>query len=153
MGYHQNPISVYYCYSAGGELAICIAEVTNTPWGERVRFLFNPELDVVPKSLHVSPFIDMNRCWQLEASDPCQKILPGAGARQGSDGARRARAGALGRETFEMAPQIVLSVTCVPNCAEGAPLYAVLKSSPSHTTVSGIPAPLSPCLCVCVCVL
>lgn len=39
-GYHQNPISVYYCYNLQGALDICIAEVTNTPWGERVRFLF-----------------------------------------------------------------------------------------------------------------
>jgi len=39
-GYHQNPISVYYCYNLQGALEICIAEVTNTPWGERVRFLF-----------------------------------------------------------------------------------------------------------------
>ena len=31
-GYMQNPISVYYCYSAAGKLSTCIAEVTNTPW-------------------------------------------------------------------------------------------------------------------------
>ena len=31
-GYIQNPISVYYCYSASGTLSTCIAEVTNTPW-------------------------------------------------------------------------------------------------------------------------
>ena len=40
-GYSQNPISVYYCYAPGGQaLERCIAEVTNTPWGERVTFLF-----------------------------------------------------------------------------------------------------------------
>jgi DUF1365 family protein len=40
-GYTQNPISVYYCYSAdGSQLEQCIAEVTNTPWAERVTFLF-----------------------------------------------------------------------------------------------------------------
>jgi DUF1365 family protein len=40
-GYSQNPISVYYCYSAdGSSLEQCIAEVTNTPWAERVSFLF-----------------------------------------------------------------------------------------------------------------
>ena len=31
-GYTQNPISIYYCYSAGGRLSMCVAEVTNTPW-------------------------------------------------------------------------------------------------------------------------
>ena len=40
-GYSQNPISVYYCYSAdGSSLEQCIAEVTNTPGAERVSFLF-----------------------------------------------------------------------------------------------------------------
>lgn len=40
-GYTQNPISVYYCYGPDGEaLEHCIAEVTNTPWAERVTFLF-----------------------------------------------------------------------------------------------------------------
>jgi len=40
-GYSQNPISVYYCYGAGGAaLERCIAEVTNTPWAERVTFMF-----------------------------------------------------------------------------------------------------------------
>jgi len=36
VGYVQNPISVYYCYNTDDRLEICIAEVTNTPWGERV---------------------------------------------------------------------------------------------------------------------
>lgn len=40
-GYTQNPISVYYCYNAdSSQLEQCIAEVTNTPWAERVTFLF-----------------------------------------------------------------------------------------------------------------
>lgn len=32
-------------------------QVTNTPWGERVIFVFNPNSDLVAKSLHVSPFM------------------------------------------------------------------------------------------------
>ena len=133
MGYHQNPISVYYCYTPDGDLEICIAEVTNTPWGERVRFLFKPDRDVVPKSLHVSPFIDMHRCWQLEASDPCVEILS---AKQPGRTKRGAPKGSGDEAVFVMAPQLVLSVTCLPNCPEGSALFAVLKSSPSHTTVS-----------------
>ena len=35
-GYCQNPVSFYYCFSADGEtLETVVAEVTNTPWGER----------------------------------------------------------------------------------------------------------------------
>lgn len=62
-GYHQNPICVYYCYSSAWVLQVCIAEVTNTPWGERVTFLFNPDGSYVPKGLHVSPMMDMQNTW------------------------------------------------------------------------------------------
>jgi DUF1365 family protein len=125
-GYHQNPISVYYCYSAQGALAMCIAEVTNTPWGERVRFLFHPQQDVVPKSLHVSPFLDMNRCWHLEASDPCEKVLPSR------------KNGAKAAHSFRVSPSLVLSVTCLPNCEAGSPFFAVMKVHP--TTISVAPS-------------
>ncbi|KAJ1471768.1 hypothetical protein T484DRAFT_1569871, partial [Baffinella frigidus] len=59
-GYHQNPISVYYCYERGGGLNVCVAEVTNTPWGEKVAFPFAVGRDTLPKAMHVSPFMDMN---------------------------------------------------------------------------------------------
>jgi DUF1365 family protein len=63
-GYSQNPISVYYCYSSdGSQLQQCIAEVTNTPWAERVTFLFQPGGETVPKALHVSPLMDMRSTW------------------------------------------------------------------------------------------
>lgn len=63
VGYHQNPISVYFCYSADMRLRQCIAEVTNTPWGERVTFLFDPQGTHAPKALHVSPMMDMKNTW------------------------------------------------------------------------------------------
>lgn len=62
-GYSQNPISVYYCLGAAEALQVCIAEVTNTPWGARVTFLFQPEGQDVPKAMHVSPFMDMQSTW------------------------------------------------------------------------------------------
>eukprot|EP00898_Chlorokybus_atmophyticus_P002650 jgi/Chlat1/3386/Chrsp23S03730 len=81
VGYEQNPISVYYCYAAPtqshssattGQLIVkkCIAEVTNTPWGERVTFVFLPGTDSVPKPLHVSPFMDMQATWKVTATLP-----------------------------------------------------------------------------------
>jgi len=42
---------------------LCCVQVTNTPWGERVSFLFNPAGDTSPKALHVSPFMDMGNTW------------------------------------------------------------------------------------------
>ncbi|KAI4370966.1 hypothetical protein MLD38_019252 [Melastoma candidum] len=73
VGYEQNPLSLYYCYSLKGgtqHLDKCIAEVTNTPWGERVLFAFNPNSDVVAKPLHVSPFMDMLGNWIIKANAP-----------------------------------------------------------------------------------
>ncbi|KAI3428977.1 uncharacterized protein J3R85_008787 [Psidium guajava] len=73
VGYEQNPLSLYYCYDLKGttqHLYKCIAEVTNTPWGERVLFVFNPNSDLVAKPLHVSPFMDMLGNWSIKANAP-----------------------------------------------------------------------------------
>ncbi|XP_047165818.1 uncharacterized protein LOC124835014 [Vigna umbellata] len=77
VGYEQNPLSVYYCYAVEGStkrLKKCIAEVTNTPWGERVSFVFDPHSDLVAKALHVSPFMDMLGSWNIKASDPGENL-------------------------------------------------------------------------------
>ena len=87
-GYEQNPICVYYCYDSeddrseasggGGDrlgaLRCCIAEVTNTPWGDRVAFPFNPRGDSTPKPLHVSPLQDMRSAWSLNAHAPADTL-------------------------------------------------------------------------------
>ncbi|XP_065877067.1 uncharacterized protein [Euphorbia lathyris] len=77
VGYEQNPLSLYYCYDLEGsirKLKKCIAEVTNTPWAERVTFVFNPNSDLVAKPLHVSPFMDMLGNWRIRASDPRESL-------------------------------------------------------------------------------
>ncbi|MED6120392.1 hypothetical protein PIB30_020405 [Stylosanthes scabra] len=77
VGYEQNPLSVYYCYHVQGtctSLNKCIAQVTNTPWGERVSFVFNPHSDLVAKALHVSPFMDMLGSWNIKANDPGESL-------------------------------------------------------------------------------
>lgn len=78
VGYEQNPLSLYYCYDSEGctvNLKKCIAEVTNTPWGERVSFLFNPKTDLVAKPLHVSPFMDMLGNWKIRANAPGDSLF------------------------------------------------------------------------------
>ncbi|CAK9162323.1 unnamed protein product [Ilex paraguariensis] len=73
VGYEQNPLSLYYCYDVEGSTQVlkkCIAEVTNTPWGERVTFVFNPKSDLVAKPLHVSPFMDMLGNWSIRTNAP-----------------------------------------------------------------------------------
>ncbi|PKA56980.1 hypothetical protein AXF42_Ash002284 [Apostasia shenzhenica] len=86
VGYEQNPLRVYYCYDLGREenkergissprLKNCIAEVTNTPWAEKVFFVFNPHSDLVAKPLHVSPFMDMQGNWSIRADVPGESIF------------------------------------------------------------------------------
>ncbi|CAL5410136.1 unnamed protein product [Camellia sinensis] len=78
VGYDNNPLSLYYCYEVEGFTKIlkqCIAEVTNTPWGERVSFLFDPTNDLVAKSLHVSPFMDMLGNWSMRTNAPGDNIF------------------------------------------------------------------------------
>ncbi|KAM1350754.1 hypothetical protein ACFXTH_004604 [Malus domestica] len=72
VGYEQNPLSLYYCYDVGDLLLKkCIAEVTNTPWGERVTFLFNPNSDLVAKPC---PFMDMLGNWSIRANAPAATL-------------------------------------------------------------------------------
>ena len=46
-------------------------QVTNTPWGEKVVFSFEPHMkEPFPKSLHVSPFMDMSNTWKISTDSP-----------------------------------------------------------------------------------
>ena len=77
-GHCFNPVSFYYCFDAsGGRLQSLVAEVTNTPWGERHAYVVGREAappGVVrarfDKAMHVSPFMDMNHSYSLHASAP-----------------------------------------------------------------------------------
>ena len=77
-GYCMNPISVYYCFKADGlELDALVAEVSNTPWGEKIGYV----LDVADqtggnqraefaKAMHVSPFMPMNLRYVWHSTPP-----------------------------------------------------------------------------------
>ncbi|XP_024030936.1 uncharacterized protein LOC21404494 isoform X1 [Morus notabilis] len=78
VGYEQNPLSLYYCYDvedSSKNLNKCIAEVTNTPWGERGLFVFDPKSDLIAKPLHVSPFMDMLGNWSIKANAPGDNLF------------------------------------------------------------------------------
>ena len=62
-----NPVSFYYCFEPGEQLAAVAAEVTNTPWGERKAYVL---ADRVAKELHVSPFLGMDGDYSCQASEP-----------------------------------------------------------------------------------
>ena len=73
-----NPVSFYYCLDPAGERVDCVlAEVTNTPWGERHSYLLGdrPAGSLVltgtfAKELHVSPFMGMDHVYQARATEP-----------------------------------------------------------------------------------
>jgi len=85
LGYVINPLSLYYCYGPDGErLDAVVAEVTNTPWGERHVYVLPMEANLgppdkprfrTPKALHVSPFLpmDLDYAWRLVR--PGERVL------------------------------------------------------------------------------
>ena len=73
LGVGFNPVSFYYLYGADADrVEAVIAEVTNTPWGERHSYVLDGrEGDALEgeftKQLHVSPFMPMEQTyrWRL----------------------------------------------------------------------------------------
>jgi DUF1365 family protein len=70
-GHCFNPVSFYYCFGADGEtLEAIVAEVTNTPWGERHAYVLADGVERVEKALHVSPFMPMDQRYAWRAPAP-----------------------------------------------------------------------------------
>ena len=77
-GHCFNPVSFYYCFAPDGErLETIVAEVTNTPWGERHAYVLpRGEHDGqvlgggFDKRLHVSPFMGMDQRYSWKAPAP-----------------------------------------------------------------------------------
>jgi len=67
-GYCMNPVSFYYCFEPDSErLEFVVAEINNTPWGERFCYVVDTRHDPTGavthrfrKQFHVSPFMDMD---------------------------------------------------------------------------------------------
>lgn len=81
-GYAFNPISLYFCFDATGErVETVIAEVTNTPWGERHCYVLPSGSDGTQqldwrfsKRLHVSPFMPPEVCYRLRVRGPGDRL-------------------------------------------------------------------------------
>jgi DUF1365 family protein len=82
LGYTFNPLSVYFCYRAGGDLALLIYEVRNT-FGDIHAYV----LPVKPgelsaaglrqqqeKLFYVSPFIEMAMRYHFRVSPPAERV-------------------------------------------------------------------------------
>jgi DUF1365 family protein len=71
LGHCFNPVSFYYCFAEGEErLEAVVAEVTNTPWGERHAYVVPEGVGRFEKVLHVSPFMDMDHTYECRARVP-----------------------------------------------------------------------------------
>jgi uncharacterized protein len=77
LGAAFNPVSFYYCFAEdGATLEAVLAEITNTPWGERHAYVVPASAGEAradfEKSFHVSPFLPMNQryAWQLATPGP-----------------------------------------------------------------------------------
>ena len=83
-GFTINPVSFYYGFKDDGEtLDWILAEITNTPWGERHAY-FLPISEAKPKgqtwhwdftkTFHVSPFLPMNRNYHWAFESPGKSL-------------------------------------------------------------------------------
>jgi DUF1365 family protein len=76
-GHCFNPVSFYYCYDEPGErVEAVVAEVSNTPWGERHAYVLGAELrGRFAKQLHVSPFMGMDQTYEWRVTEPGEQLL------------------------------------------------------------------------------
>ncbi len=81
-GYCMNPVSFYYCWSSdGAKLDAIVAEVSNTPWGERHCYVLDARgksSRSLPfrfkKAFHVSPFMAMEQTYAWKFSTPGESL-------------------------------------------------------------------------------
>jgi DUF1365 family protein len=84
-GYVMNPVTFYYCFDArDAQIETIVAEVTNTPWKERHPYVLGSSDNrgsashrqyLVPKQLHVSPFMDMDQHYKWRFTTPSRRLL------------------------------------------------------------------------------
>lgn len=84
LGLVFNPVSFYFAYGAAdGPLEAIVAEITNTPWGERYSYVLPAaearlrdgrlEFDF-PKRFHVSPFLPMDLAYAWSFGPPGERL-------------------------------------------------------------------------------
>ena len=78
LGHSFNPVSFYYCFDqADRRVEHVLAEVTNTPWGERHAYILGRSegsegviRGKINKSFHVSPLMDMDHTYDWRTTEP-----------------------------------------------------------------------------------
>lgn len=95
-GHGFNPVSFYYCFAEDGEtLETIVAEVHNTPWGERHCYVLDESANEgsartkryrTEKRFHVSPFMEMDLEHRWHSTLPGRRL--GVHIEDRRDGAR-----------------------------------------------------------------
>jgi DUF1365 family protein len=99
-----NPVSFYYCLDAAGKrVDSVLAEVTNTPWGQRHAYALTSEGDGMitgsfTKELHVSPFMGMDHVYEARATEPAGTLSVHIASLRGGETAFDATLGLERRE-------------------------------------------------------
>jgi uncharacterized protein len=85
LGHCFNPVSFYYCYRGDGRgLRAVVAQVTNTPWGERHCYVMDAQGGGAPGSIlcqsfdkvfHVSPFMGMDHRYEWRMTEPGDQLV------------------------------------------------------------------------------
>jgi uncharacterized protein len=81
LGVGFNPITFLFLHTDGGDLDAVIAEVTNTPWGERTAYVLDGrggEGELIEgsfeKRMHVSPFQPMRQTYEISLTQPAGRF-------------------------------------------------------------------------------
>ena len=75
-GHAFNPLSLFWCHNAAGELRCVLAEVHNT-YGERHCYLLETDdagRASVPKAFYVSPFNDVEGQYRMKLPEPGDRL-------------------------------------------------------------------------------
>lgn len=74
LGHCFNPVSFYYCFDDDEQLEAVVAEVTNTPWGERHAYVLEGRRSEHDKAMRVSPFMGMDQRYTVSVAPPGPKL-------------------------------------------------------------------------------
>lgn len=98
-GYCFNPVTFYYCFESDGErVGAIVAEITNTPWGEKHAYVLDTggmgRGDAASRSrfakvFHVSPFIGMGIEYDWSFGVPGESLFVHMNLREQPGGGER----------------------------------------------------------------
>ncbi len=81
LGYVLNPVTFYYCFDRAERLQAVLAEITNTPWGERHHYVVARGAATggslhaeFAKAFHVSPFQPMQHWYRWGFGTPGERL-------------------------------------------------------------------------------